>query len=68
MNLKRMESFGITTSAGIAVLAKQGKCIIYNLQNSVKEFAVVAESFYIKPLIQAFQNIERYNLVVLKSR
>lgn len=57
--------FWNNTSAGIAVLASQNKCIVYKLHSTVKEFAVVADSFHIKPLIKAFQGMESYHLLAL---
>lgn len=63
--LEKDTDFWNNTLAGIAVLASQNKCIIYNLYNPVEEFAVVANSFHIKPLIQAFQPTENYQLLGL---
>ncbi len=63
--LEENREFWNNTSAGIAVFANHVKCIIYNLHISVNEFAVVANSFHIKPLIQAFQAMESYNLLCL---
>jgi hypothetical protein len=63
--LKEDKVFWNSTSDGIAVLASKNKCIVYNLNNSVKEFAVVANSFHIKPLIKAFQYIVKYQLLGL---
>lgn len=63
--LAENREFWNSTSAGIAVLASQNKCIVYNLHRSVKEFAVVADSFHIKPLIKAFQGMENYHLLSL---
>jgi len=63
--LEEDKHFWNTTSDGIAVLASQNKCIVYNLQGTVKEFATVAESFHIKPLIKAFQSMESYQLLGL---
>jgi len=57
--------FWNNTLDGIAVFASQNKCIVYNLPSPVKEFALVADSFHIKPLIQAFQSLERYQLLGL---
>jgi len=57
--------FWNNASNGIAVFASQNKCIVYNLHNPVKEFAVVANNFHIKPLIKAFQSIENYQLLGL---
>lgn len=63
--LAENRDFWNSTSAGIAVLANKSKCIVYNLHRSVKEFAVVADSFHVKPLIKAFQGMEKYHLLSL---
>jgi len=63
--IEKDEHLWNTTSDGIAVLASQNKCILYNLQGSVEEFATVANSFHIKPLIKAFQSMESYQLLGL---
>jgi hypothetical protein len=66
--LEKDEHFWNTTTDGIAVLARQNKCIVYNLQGSVQEFATVANSFHIKPLIKAFQSMESYQLLGLSRK
>ncbi len=53
------------TYDGLAILAAEGKCVIYNLQRPVKELAVVADSFHIKPLIRIFQSADRYHILGL---
>ena len=63
--LKEDMDFWNNTSDGIAILASQHKCIVYNLHNPVKELAVVANRFHIKPLIKAFQSTENYQLLGL---
>ena len=63
--LEEDTDFWNNTMDGIAVLASQDKCIVYNLQGAVKEFATVAKSFHIKPLIKAFQSMESYQLLGL---
>ena len=63
--LKEDTAFWSNTSEGIAVLASQNKCIVFILHNPVKEFAVVANSFHIKPLIKAFQSTENHQLLGL---
>ena len=63
--LKDDKAFWNNTSEGIAVLASLNKCIVYNLHNPVKELAVVANSFHIKPLLQAFQSLENYQILGL---
>lgn len=59
------EPFWNNTLDGIAVFASKNKCIVYHLFVPVKEFAVVANSFHIKPLIQAFQSLDKYQLLGL---
>lgn len=63
--IKEDTIFWNNASNGIAVFASPNKCIVYNLHNPVKEFAVVANNFHIKPLIKAFQSIENYQLLGL---
>lgn len=53
------------TYDGLAILSAEGECIIYNLQRPVKELAVVADSFHIKPLIRIFQSADRYHVLGL---
>lgn len=57
--------FWNNTLDGIAVLGNQTQCVIYNLQETFNEFATVANSFHIKPLIKAFQSLENYQLLGL---
>lgn len=57
--------FWNNTLDGIAVLGSQTQCVIYNLQETFNQFATVAKSFHIKPLIKAFQSLENYQLLGL---
>ncbi|NLW89945.1 MAG: hypothetical protein GXY43_09560 [Clostridiaceae bacterium] len=57
--------FWMHTLDGIAVFASQNRCVVYLLQTPVKEYAVVAGRFHIKPLIRAFQFTENYQLLGL---
>jgi hypothetical protein len=50
---------------GLAVLATRKRGVIYKLQRTVKELAVVANSFHIKPLVRIFQSADRYHLLGL---
>lgn len=50
---------------GLAILATKDRGVIYKLQRPVKELAVVADSFHIKPLIRIFQSADRYQLLGL---
>ncbi len=53
------------TLDGLAILAADNKCVVYNLQRPVKELVVVSDSFHIKPLIRIFQSADRYHLLGL---
>ncbi|MFO7636185.1 MAG: hypothetical protein R6W96_02645 [Clostridia bacterium] len=63
--IEKNKLFWNHTHAGIAVLANREKCLVYHLNTPVKELAVVSDSFHIKPLIKAFQSLERYQLLGL---
>lgn len=53
------------TTEGLAILASANKCVVFHLHIPVRELAVVADSFHIKPLVKAFQSIENYMLLGL---
>ena len=59
------KDFWNNTLDGLAILANPQKCIVYKLQRPVKEFAVAADSFHIKPLIRTFQSMDKYQLLGL---
>ncbi len=56
------------TYDGIGILSVDGETIIYNLKRSVKELAIVSNSFHIKPLIRIFQSADRYHLLGLSGK
>lgn len=69
--LKALEAdwnFWQHTAEGLAVFAAEGSCIIYRLQRTVKELAIVADSFHMKPLIRVFQSADRYHLLGLNRK
>ncbi len=53
------------TLDGLAVLGASGMFKIYRLQENVKDFAVVSDRFYTKPLVRVFQAYERYQVLGL---
>lgn len=55
--------FWNNVSDGLAVLANKDKCIVYKLNRTVEELAVVANSFHIKPLIRNFQSADSYHIL-----
>ena len=50
---------------GLAVLAAPGLFRVFQLQRPVKEIAVVADSFHVKPLLRIVQSAERYHVLCL---
>lgn len=60
--------FWNNTKDGLAILSCKNKTVIYKLNRSVKEFAVVADSFHIKPLIRAYQSADSYHLLGLSRK
>ncbi|OLS03643.1 baeRF6 domain-containing protein [Tissierella creatinophila] len=55
--------FWNNTSEGLVVLANKNKCVVYKLNRSVDELAIVANSFHIKPLIRNFQSADNYHVL-----
>jgi hypothetical protein len=65
--LKEDKEFWNHSYEGIAVFATVNKCIVYRLDNPVKELALVAKTFHIKPLLKAYQSNENYLLLGLSK-
>jgi hypothetical protein len=53
------------TLDGLAILANVDKCILYKLNKHVEPRAIVADTFYIKPLVRIFQSADKYQLLGL---
>lgn len=60
--------FWNNTADGLAILSNGEKCIVYKLQRSVEELALVSDKFHIKPLIRYFQSADRYHLLGLDRK
>lgn len=56
------------TLSGMAVLCSPATCVVYLLHDTVSTLAITADSFHTKPLIQAFQALDQYQLLGLNSR
>jgi len=52
-------------TAGMAILADQEECIVYKLPINVTSRAIVADSYYIKPLLKSYQLNGRYHILGL---
>ena len=50
------------TLDGLVILATKDRGVLYGLQRTVKELAVVADSFHVKPLIRIFQSSVHHNM------
>lgn len=66
--LAKDKMFWNNTYDGLAILANKKQCVIYKLQRPVRELAVVADSFHIKPLIRIFQSADRYHVLGLNRK
>jgi len=53
---------------GLAVLSSKETLQIYKLPRKVKEFAVIADSFHIKPLIRTMQTNQKYHVLALSLK
>lgn len=61
-------AFWNRTLDGLAVLAAPGHCRVFQFQRPVKEFAVVADSFHVKPLLRVVQSADRYHVLCVTRR
>jgi len=50
---------------GLGVLAAKDQCVVFKLQREVKEFSTVSDTFYIKPLLNAYQTDDSYQILAL---
>jgi len=52
----------------LAVLSSPGLFRVYHFQRPVKELAVVADSFHVKPLLRVVQSADRYQVLCVTRR
>lgn len=57
------ETFWQHTLDGLAILAKKDIFQVFKLQRSTPDFAVVADSFHIKPLLRQTQTLDRFQVL-----
>lgn len=50
---------------GLAILASKNDLVVYKLQRDVKEFVEVSDTFYIVPLLSAYQTDDNFQVLVL---
>ena len=63
--LAQDQIFWNNTADGLAILSNGDKCVVYRLESTVEELALVSDRFHIKPLIRYFQSSDRYHLLGL---
>ena len=59
------EHFWQHTLDGLAILAKKGEFKVFSLQRPTPDFAVVSDSFHIKPLLRQMQTLDRFQVICL---
>lgn len=60
--------FWNTTHDGLAAFGAAGFFRVYRLQRPLDEFAVVADSFHVKPLIRVLQSADRFQILALDTQ
>lgn len=65
--LARDDRFWNHRTDGLAILSSPDTFQIFELQRSVSELLVVADSFHAKPLLRVLQSADRYQILVLNS-
>jgi release factor family 3 len=62
------DGFWLRRTGGLAILASANRFEIYELQRSVPELVVVADSFHVKPLLRIVQSADRYHVLALNRK
>lgn len=57
--------FWLRRTEGLAILASVTRFEVFELQRSVPELVVVADSFHVKPLLRIVQSADRYHVLAL---
>jgi len=63
--LARDDRFWNHRTDGLAILSSPDKFQVFDLQRSVSELLVVADSFHTKPLLRVLQSADRYQILAL---
>ena len=65
LDIKEDKEFWNNMHDGLAILVNKHHCVVYKLKEPVKELAIVADSYYIKPLLKVFQAMDQYQVLGL---
>jgi len=63
--LARDDRFWNHRTDGLAILSSPDKFQVFELQRTVTELLIVADSFHTKPLLRALQSADRYQILAL---
>jgi hypothetical protein len=66
--LARDDAFWFRRTEGLAILASTNRFEVFELQRSVPELVIVADSFHIKPLLRMVQSADRYHVLALSRK
>ena len=66
--LARDEAFWLRRTGGLAILASADRFEVFDLQRSVPELVIVADSFHVKPLLRIVQSADRYHVLALNRK
>jgi hypothetical protein len=62
------DEFWLRRTEGLAILASMNRFEIFDLQRSVPELVMVADSFHVKPLLRIVQSADRYHVLALNRK
>lgn len=66
--LGRDEGFWLRRTEGLAILASVNRFEVFELQRSVPELVIVADSFHVKPLLRIVQSADSYHVLALNRK
>jgi hypothetical protein len=66
--LARDDEFWLRRTDGLAILASANRFEVFELQRSVPELVIVADSFHVKPLLRIVQSADRYHVLALNRK
>jgi hypothetical protein len=67
-DLTRDVEFWVRRTESLAILASVSRFEVFDLQRSVPELVIVADSFHLKPLLRIVQSADRYHVLALSRQ
>jgi hypothetical protein len=62
------QGFWLRRTDGLAILASANRFEVFELQRSVPELVMVADSFHVKPLLRIMQSADRYHVLAVNRK